>query len=321
MKKLLTLTLAVLMLLTALIGCEQQTITFPDGTQVQLPGTKPDDTTNPGTTPGTTDPGTTDPGTTDPGTTDPGATDIPQQPALKDDEVEKTTEHIVGNGKFVFYEHKYDYADQNLVLMDVKNETDTNYTLTIHYTFYDAAGEEIISDSKIFDGIASGMQKTILLWEAVAFDSYSYTIETTPFNGVCVEENFSMKLKEIWVGRANIGRELYPALVGNVVETNFNSTFFYRCATVILFDNTGKVYGMYSMGIESCNAQYIESPNRSAFCAYIHKGDEMIWPEELTGDLRCIVVQYCGTDGDKVWHNSDLPVFNPDGVPPPGMFD
>ena len=166
MRKILTLLLVVLMLAT-LVSCNNQP-TPPDKNPTEQPGTTDPGTTDPGSTdPGTTDPGTTDPGTTDPGTTDPG-TDIPHPPTLKDDEIEKTTEHVVGNGKFVFYEHKYDYAGGQIVLMDMKNETDSNYDVKIHATYYDENGAEILSETRTIPAVAAGYQTPVLLWPQTA---------------------------------------------------------------------------------------------------------------------------------------------------------
>ncbi len=311
MKKLLCFALATLMLLTALVGCNVKPVTPPDDNPTEQPGT-----TDPGTTdPGSTDPGTTDPGTTDPGTTDPGTDVTPLPPVLNDGEAEKTTEHTVGNGKFVFSEQKFDYKDQNLVLMDVKNETDANYTLKINYVFYDAEGQELLTASKTFEGFASGMQRPILLWHAIAFDSYSYTIETTPYDGVCLGENLTMEYKGLIEAISHHGGDvMYPTLWGTVEENNQNTTPHWRCATVILFDNTGNIYGIYTMGME-----FNDSPckliHRNVMNVYQHLEEKMVWPENLTGDLRCVVVPYYHETMVELHWNSDMPIFFPDITP------
>ena len=262
MKKYLCFALATLMLLTALVGCNVKTVTPPDDNPTEQPGT-----TDPGTTdPGSTDPGTTDPGTTDPGT-DPGTnpgTDIPHPPALKDDEIEKTTEHVVGNGKFVFYEHKYDYAGGQIVLMDMKNETDSNYDVKIHATYYDENGAEILSETRTIPAVAAGYQTPVLLWPQTAFATYSYTLETTPYDGVCWGENLIFEYSGFYEGVSNKGYDKYPSLFGVVKETNRNNDMFYRCATIILFDNTGSIYGLYPFETTRVYTPYTDK-TQSAF--------------------------------------------------------
>ncbi len=311
MKKYLCFALATLMLLTALIGCNNQpTPPNGDGTQTEQPGTNPG--TNPGTTnPGTTNPGTTDPGTTDPGTTDPG-TDIPHPPTLKDDEIEKTTEHVVGNGKFVFYEHKYDYAGGQFVLMDMKNETDDNYDVKIHATYYDENGAEILSETRTIPAVAAGYQTPVLLWPQTAFATYSYTLETTPYDGICWGAQYSLKysgLKEF-----DLGEEMI--LMASAKETNNNTTSFNRCMTFVLFDNTGAVHGIFGHGMEIRDSVKKDFSLDWVFTAYSSKDDPFVFPEKLTGDLRCVVITYFSDSYYDLFYQSDILKFQPDAPPP-----
>ncbi len=293
MKKLLTLTLAVLMLLTALVGCNDQPVTPPnDDTQTEQP-----DNNNPG------------------GTTDPG-TDIPQQPALKDDEIEKTTEHVVGNGKFVFYEHKYDYAGGQIVLMDMKNETDSNYDVKIHATYYDENGTEILTETRTIPAVAAGYQTPVLLWPQTAFATYSYTLETTPYDGVCWGENLMFEYSGFYEGVSNKGYDKYPSLFGVVKETNRNNDMFYRCATIILFDNTGSIYGLYPFETTRVYTPYTDKIHHTAFLVYQHLEGEMVCPENLTGDLRCVIIPYFADNNVDIFWNSDKHKLIPDCPPP-----
>ena len=296
MRKILALLLVVLMLAT-LVSCNNQPIPpNDDGTQTEQP-----DNNNPGGT---------NPGDTTPPGTNPGDTDIPQQPALKEDEIEKTTEHVVGNGKFVFYEHKYDYAGGQIVLMDVKNETDTDYSLTITSTYYDENGVELLTESKKISGFASGYQTPVLLWPQKAFATYSYTVEITPYDGVCWGENYNITytgLKELHAEK--------KMLNATGKDTNLNTTPFMRCFTFILFDNKNNVYGIYSHGIEDLEQPYEDHNKSWLFTAYSTKDAELIWPEELTGELRCVCIPYFALTEVELYWNSDLNKFFPDVTP------
>ncbi len=300
MKKYLCFALATLMLLTALIGCNNQpTPPTPGGTQTQQPGTS-----DPGTNPG----GTTNPGT-NPGTTDPG-TDIPQQPALKEDEIEKTTEHVVGNGKFVFYEHKYDYAGGQIVLMDMKNETDSNYDVKIHATYYDENGAEILSETRTIPAVAAGYQTPVLLWPQTAFATYSYTLETTPYDGVCWGEKSIVE----YTGLA-------LSLTGTMIRatgkfSNYNTEQFASCMTFLLFDNKGNLYGIYKHGMEYHSAPVKDIELTMMFVPYSSKEQPFVWPEELTGELRCVVISYYAKNIYDLWHYADFLKFDPNSTPP-----
>ena len=306
MKKLFCFALATLILLTALVGCNIPPVT-PDKNPTEQPGT-----TDPGTTdPGTTDPGTTYPDTTDPGTTDPGTSVNPLPPALNDGDIEKTTEHTVGTGKFVFKEKKFAYADGHIVLMDVKNDTDENYTLKLHATYFNEAGEEILKETRTIKGFAAQWETPVLLWPQTAFATYTYTVETIPYDGICWGKNYTVE----YTGLTELP-SVMQYLVGTAVETNNNTTPFRRCLTVILFNNKGEVHCIASQGIEQISMPM--QANLGWLCtAYSTTDKKLVWPETLTGDLKCVIIPYFSDDVLELWSViSDIPKFFPD-VPPP----
>ena len=310
MKKYLCFALATLMLLTTLVGCNVKPVTPPDDNPTEQPGT-----TDPGTTdPGSTDPGTTDPGTTAPGTnpgTNPG-TDIPHPPALKDDEIEKTTEHVVGNGKFVFYEHKYDYAGGQIVLMDMKNETDSNYDVKIHATYYDENGAEILSETRTIPAVAAGYQTPVLLWPQTAFATYSYTLETTPYDGVCWGEKYSIE----YTGLSSLESAGRTMIIAAGKYSNSNTAQFWSNMTFVLFNNEGELFGLYMHGMEEKSTPVTDFVKSMMFVPYTSKEKPFVWPEELTGDLRCIVIPYFSDNPYDLFYQSDALKFDPDCPPP-----
>jgi len=74
----------------------------------------------------------------------------PQQEAawghISDDEYDIINTHTVDGGEFVFKEKKYEFQGNNLVIADVKNETENNYTLVVHCTYFDEAGEQVFAE-------------------------------------------------------------------------------------------------------------------------------------------------------------------------------
>lgn len=288
MRKIFILVLAALMLITALFGCNNQPVPTPnDDTQVQQP-----ETTNPGTTPG---------GVTNPPSGDTGDTV----------EYEKTSTYEVGDGQFVFKESKYEYDGNNLVIMNVKNKTSQNYTLTIHYTCYDESGAEVLSETRKYDGFAANYSQNILLLPMKPFDTYSYTIETAPYSGECFGAKHSLE----WVGLAedisDIQGDMYPSLVGQIKENNQNAEAFFRTATIILFNNTGEIRKIYPFETTRLEMQKIDAIHYTAFIAYQHTAGEMVWPDELTGELTCVIIPYYATNRVDVYWDSDKPKIWP----------
>ncbi len=249
----------------------------------------------------------------------------PQQGAawghLTDEEYDIINTHTVNGGEFVFKEKKYEFQGNNLVIADVKNETENNYTLVVHCSYFDEAGEQVFTESRTYEGWAAGYTQPILFLPMMAFDRYEYRIEAQPYDRVCFGEKHTLEFAGLNEGKCNIGREMYPALYGAVKENNRNTTSFWRQGTGVLFDNAGKIYGIYTLGGIKVDMQVVDALHRSVMIVYQYKGDEMVWPENLTGELHCVIVPYYATNVLDLWYNSDITKFKPDVEPPnPDLF-
>ena len=233
---------------------------------------------------------------------------------LTDEEYDTINTHTVDGGEFVFKEKKYEFQGNNLVIADVKNETENNYTLVVHCSYFDEAGEQVFAESRTYEGWAAGYTQPILFLPMMAFDSYEYSIEVQPYDGVCLGKMHTLEFSGLQI--LDIGP---PIIWGGIQETNNNTVPFYRCATCVLFDNTGKIYGLYTRGIEKINGAG-NGLHKATMLVYEFTTEEIIWPANLTGNLQCIIVPYYNTQVAKLWLESDLPKFFPDLEPVPDLF-
>ena len=239
---------------------------------------------------------------------------------LSNDEYDSINKHAIGGGEFIFKEKKYEFQGNNLVIADVKNETDNNYTLVVHCSYFDEAGEPVFTESRTYEGWAAGYTQPILFLPMMAFDSYEYRIEVQPYDGVCFGEKHQLKYMDLWVGKTNIGYDLYPTLLGGMWETNYNTAPFFRNATCVLFDNTGNVHGIYIFPGQYVDIQVVDMAHRSVMIVYQYMGEEMVWPEQLKGNLSCVIVPYYATDNVSLFWISDIPKLKPDTPPPRPYF-
>lgn len=86
-------------------------------------------------------------------------------------------------GDFVVSEKKYNYNDANLELLYVENQTNRHFNVTINGTYLDANGEPIKEESQTFEGFPAGWKNYFVFYPSVAFDSFTYTVETEEFTG------------------------------------------------------------------------------------------------------------------------------------------
>lgn len=82
------------------------------------------------------------------------------------------------SGEFVVSEKKYDYKDGNIELLYIENQTDRHYDITIHGAYLDGNGETIKEETQTFAGFASGWSNNFIFYPRMAFDSFTYTVET-----------------------------------------------------------------------------------------------------------------------------------------------
>ena len=84
-------------------------------------------------------------------------------------------------GDFVVSEKKYDYKDANLMLLYVENQTNRHYNVTINGKYLDENGETIKEESQTYEGFPSGWSNHFIFYPKMAFDSFTYTVDTEEY--------------------------------------------------------------------------------------------------------------------------------------------
>ena len=184
----------------------------------------------------------------------------------------ETSQPTQQSGKLVVKAAKYDYnnywerkfgdncpgepyRDVSIAILDITNETDKHYSVTIHGKYLDKDGKVLKTETQEWDQFAAGWQKYFLFRPEIAFDKFEYTIETKEFKGDCWKTGISLTFLNL----QKINRTAYPSSIGtdNVkwVEglmgyTHYKNdalkTYSYGGLHLVLFNAEGKVIGIYS---------------------------------------------------------------------------
>ena len=142
MKKILSFTLAALMLLASLTSCRMPEKQDPfkeileENPEMELPKSEvmeidPEDAVLP----------------------------RPEQdfPPVDTGEDGRTIELAVDDGTFVFKESPiYDFKGNNLVVAEMTNNSESNYNIIVHTTYYDEFDQEVFSESREYRYLAAG---------------------------------------------------------------------------------------------------------------------------------------------------------------------
>ncbi len=238
----------------------------------------------------------------------------------------RVVELAVDDGTFIFKESPiYTFKGNNLVIAEMTNQSESAYNLIVHTTYYDEFDEEVFSESREYRYLAAGYTQNIVFLPMKPFEYFTYTIEAIPYDGVCFGEKHSFVFHEIYEGISNIGVKMYPTLWASAIENNANSEPFFREATLILFDNTGEVYGLYYDCLRHVDIKlqdiFVGNVGGIPGKLYVHTADTPIeWPERLIGDVSGIIVPYYATWSSDLYYMSDANRICPEqdfGYPDP----
>lgn len=86
-------------------------------------------------------------------------------------------------GEFVVKEKKYVYEGNDLVVLNVENNTNKNYVVTITGTYLDAKGNVLKTENRTFDQFSAGYGNNFLFAPDMTFDKFEYKLETSEAGG------------------------------------------------------------------------------------------------------------------------------------------
>ena len=315
MKKIFALAFAIMMLLTALVGCNttpppnsdetqnQTPVTPPagdiipeyDGTVIVKPGeptTPPKDSGDqPTTPPESGDQPDTPPESGDQPTTPPESGDQPDTPPKSGDQPTTPSESgEVVTGDFVTKYKTYTYEGNNLAIIKLENHTTQNYTVTINAKYLDAAGNELKAETQTFEGFPAGWENHLVFKPDIQFAKFTYTVNLNAFNGKCaLSANSKAYFKRLYEGKSVIDalgmagdHTKYPTILIEFEFANLKGTYINTYQ--ILFDNTGEIYFIKQLKFGISNNPSTRMSN------LLQTTDEtIVWPDELKGNVTGIV--------------------------------
>jgi len=199
---------------------------------------------------------------------------------------------------FVIKSKKYDYEDNNVVIMNVENRSENNYTVTVDMTYYDDGGNKITKESQSFEGFSASWSTYFLFKPDKAFSNYEYKLTTKEYVGECYGNTFTFKYGGFSEGEVPFGwgEPGIPSAADGKVKSIYGD-FYVRYeysemidfwVTSVFFDNGGDIYYISTMHKYGYRQPYTDH----SVSDMIIKGtaDSVDWPEELKGDTNGILI-------------------------------
>lgn len=205
----------------------------------------------------------------------------------------------VQNATFLVKDKKYVYKENDVVLLDITNETSENYSITITMTYYDDAGDELKTEERFFEQFAAGYQNCFLFKPDMVFDTYSYTVNASVFDGEVIVNKYVFKFAGLEEKRSlanydenmnmipNPENKYYPTLEARVTFGTTHTEKMYVGVDMLLFNEQDELVAVCKFGPPIDPKLEIGKEYKSAVL-YQTKEETMVWPEQYKGDIRAV---------------------------------
>ncbi len=173
---------------------------------------------------------------------------------------------------FSVKDRKYTYENTGVVLLNVKNNTKKNYTVTIHGTYLDENGDVIGEETQTHEGFAAGWQNYVMFWPEFMFDKFTYKMEFQEYTGECIASKMDLQ----WVpGKVTKvignGSSRIPMISGHIQFTNGGEVPMKIYFHYIVFDSAGEIFNINGLPEQGMSGG-------------IHNPREAIYPPQETHD-------------------------------------
>ena len=244
----------------------------------------------------------------------PAGTNTPSKPVTEVTETESVTEidevespHTIPEG-FVVTDQMYDYQDETVILLRVRNETEEHASLNIRITYLNEDGKAIGTDGQTVLGFSADHEKYLLFRVSESVSSYVYEVRTKPYDGEYMDHLYRSEFSHIeeismpiFPGEDGYDPDefetdgtYYPCLAVGMIGTYTGSVPADVTRTYVLFDNQGQIYRIRTMGTKYLEAGHGEFLF-TAMCLQFTTGDRVEWPPELMGEgVTCIEIYSVG---------------------------
>ena len=222
------------------------------------------------------------------------------------------------SGGFLVSEKKYDFDGNNLVVLNVENQTDKNYSIAIHMTYLDESGVILQEETKTFEGFAAGWKNYFFFLPEIAFDRFSYTLQAEEYDGECYAHKlqYSWKLQEFargitsddWIRMEEELSEYRDAIANGESDVplpqeyytpciDFKMGYVYEAAEaivlamdVVILDSQGAVLYVEPLMFNHVKiepqGEFTWRSDRTVY--FFSDPSSQEWPEEWKGDLTVL---------------------------------
>ena len=203
-------------------------------------------------------------------------------------------EHTNTIGKFIAKDKTYAYQGNNVTIIKLENQSEVNCTVTIHAKFLSADGTVLKTETQSFEGFPAGWQNHFVFMPGMKYDTMEYTLDIEQYTGEMYFTSTSgFVLGDIYETKGPLPQTLaqrdyekYSCVKAKFVAVEMPKTPYYKSLFSIVFDNTGEIAMIHTQrGQLSGEGHY----NVLVYAPPVPTKEPLDWPEELDGGVTGIV--------------------------------
>lgn len=203
-----------------------------------------------------------------------------------DNSAEQTT------GEFSVKAKKYAFEGNDLLILDIHNQTNKDCDIDITVNYKDESGNVVKTEKQSFTGFAADYKNYFLFMPGIVFADYEYKIDAAKHDGDCPAQNVVFEKSGGWeevpmrANYENYDYTVYPTIIAKTKYRNNNQRPIVIADIQIILDKNGEIYKVCKKTETMISAA---TDIYKSTAIYFTKEDKLTWPEELDGDCAVII--------------------------------
>ena len=203
-------------------------------------------------------------------------------------------EHTNTIGKFVAKDKTYAYQGNNVTIIKLENQSEANCTVTIHAEFLSADGTVLKTETQSFEGFPAGWQNYFVFMPQIQYDAMEYTLDVKQYTGEMYFTSTSgYVLGKIYEDKLPLRQTMaqgdygkYSSILAKFDSLEIPKTPYYKRLFSIVFDNTGEIAVIHTQRGQLSGEGYYQI---RVYAPPVPTKEPLDWPEELDGGVTGIV--------------------------------
>ena len=196
---------------------------------------------------------------------------------------------------FLVKEKRFTRDGNNLMILEVTNESAKDFDITVSGTYYDASGNPLRTETQSFSGFPAGYQNVFLFDPQIPFTDFRYVLETAP----CEEPVYAHLIGAHFTGasqRDTIDEDKamegdftrFPTLYATFTVKNESPKDLQATFVLAVYNQRDEIVDIYTYSpVIPANTPF-EQDYKSHKLYRLQDG-ETEFPEKYQGDLRAII--------------------------------